>query len=420
MKGKIKQLFVIITSLFIAFLLQINVYAEDINIRYIKQIAATEDTVTVEWSTDKRCKSYLSRSYEYKSNGKYSFNYCSDTVAKEVAGARFPTYRQTVKVGNSKEYHYIRVRAVDSNGFLADEKYINVIVKLKTNNVIKLTQKSSSKDDVTLQWNLVPGAKGYRIYTIKENRLVLIKDIDNKHLSSKAKIKWSDILTSVYVVPYNAAVHSYSGLNNCSTDAKNTFTIEGRASNRLNKSDIKPPKVNIKTLDYRLFAGDHSCFVSWEDKVNGASELYEVEIRDVNSKLLSVEIKHFNNFNFLLPRANTVFKIRVRAFFYKNNGKRTYGPWSDSGYIIPQPKMSSYKPSKNIKLTWDKMTDCSYYKVFVADSMYGKYKTLKKTSNNYISINYKKYKNKYFYVVAYVQDGLKMYKSCSNWRFSLN
>ncbi len=89
-----------------------------------------------------------------------------------------------------------------------------------------------------------------------------------------------------------------------------------------------------------------------------------------------------------------MYTFRVRAYT-ELNGKKFYGPWSDSAYLFTSPTIKSFKRSgSKLKIKWEKVDGATSYSIYISTKAKSGYKKVKTVSAKKSSVTIKKFNKK--------------------------
>lgn len=166
---------------------------------------------------------------------------------------------------------------------------------------------------------------------------------------------------------------------------------------------VKPdPEDSLKAPKIKAAANVTSAKVSWTS-VSGASgyQIYRSTKKGstgIRVASPSVKTSSWTDKNLLIGKT---YYYKVRAY-KKNGSKTTYGKFSGSFAVTPKPAVPTFKLSalnNGIKVTWNKASGASGYKIYRATSKNGTYKVIKnaKSTERCYTSKYLKDKKTYYY-----------------------
>lgn len=264
--------------------------------------------------------------------------------------------------------------------------------KLVTPNISKVNFTTSS-NTVTMSWDKVANATGYRVYKY--------------NTSTK---KWQGVANT------KNTSYTFTKLN---SGTAYSFTV--RAYTTENGKDYLSPKyttfktatnpANITKASFKSSA--NSVKMSWS-KVSGATGYRVYQYNTSTNKWKAVANISGASYTFKNLKAGTTYKFTVRA--YKTLDGQTYlSPKYSTFTTSTNPATVSFKlttGSKNATVKWNKVTGATGYKVYYKTSKNGSWKCLKTVSNkttSYTKTGLTKGKTYYFTVKAYRKVGGKAY-----------
>lgn len=268
----------------------------------------------------------------------------------------------------------------------------NYTDKLVTPNISKVNFTASS-NTVTMSWDKVPGATGYRVYKY--------------NTSTK---KWQGVANT------KNTSYTFTKLN---SGTAYSFTV--RAYTEENGKDYLSPKyttfktttnpANITKVNFTSSA--NSVKMSWS-KVSGATGYRVYQYNTSTKKWKAVANISGTSYTFKNLKAGTTYKFTVRA--YKTlDGQTYFSPKYSTFTTSTNPATVNFTltaGSKKATVKWNKVTGATGYKVYYKTSKNGSWKCLKTVSNkttSYTKTGLTKGKTYYFTVKAYRAVGGKTY-----------
>lgn len=346
----------------------------------VKATAATGDSVTLSWKAVSGAKGYVVERYSASKKAYVS--------AGKTTGTSY-----TVKGLYSYTSYDFRVKAYFSEG--GDTVYsasaTKVTAKTKVGKVANLKAASKTASSVTLSWDSVRNAKGYRI---------------EQYINGK----WTK-LTSISGTSYTV-----KGLK---ASTRYSFRVRAyyNSSNYGEYSDTFKPYTNLpKVTGLKVSSTTtSSAKLSWS-KVTGATSY--VVYRSTNGKTWTkVKITTATSYTVTGLYSGTTYQFKVVAY---SNKIKTYGDYSSvvKGVTtvgkVENLKASSRKKT-SITVTWDKERGAAGYVVYVSTDGKKWTKVTTTSKNSATASNLTKNKYYYFKVRAYSKaSGSTVYGSYSS------
>lgn len=348
-------------------------------------LASGADSVNVKWNTVEGAAGY---SVYRAAGGSTEFK-----EIKTVEGAVTAYTDTSLAAGQTYSYKVAAYAMVNGAKVYGKESAVANVTPVPMTPALAVTAYTSSK--ITLGWNQIPGASGYRIYR---------------------KVSGSDSFKTIVTVKGGSKV-SYTDK---SVKAGTKYTYKMRAYTNVNGTKVwgeysaeqsVTPKMEAPAVTVSNVAQDRVT-LTWK-KVSGAEGYKILRATSINGKYK--KIKTINSTNTLsytntgLTTGNTYY-YKVYAFC-SANGKNVNGRKTEpiAVQIVPEaPTVSTEAAGATaIKLTWNKVKmpskNTGYYIYQVVD---GKDVRIKKRSNKkaYYTINNLTPGQKYtFKVAAYVK-----------------
>lgn len=232
--------------------------------------------------------------------------------------------------------------------------------------VQQITQTNATTSSVSLAWDKVQNATGYRVYVY----------------ASGWKLCGQTTTNSIKISGLNASSGEwYRVVPICVTAGG--YVVEGEAKSIYDVKTI-PAKV-AKAAPTSIYSNINVIYFGWTS-VNGADG-YQLQIQDMKGKNLLYEDQGLSTSRRLSPYwKGKVFKVRARA--YVNIGKtKKYGAWSPYSYSCESKKITAVRSysKKKISLKWKKVSGVVGYDIYIStksDSGYKKVKALGKKATS--------------------------------------
>lgn len=382
-------------------LFSISVFAEEVvvpsKVEGLKQTKATETTVSVEWDAS------------LMSGVKYEV-YLTDGLNIYPQGTTSSPSYYIGPLSGGKSYYvfvraYVSVRNEETNQFENVYGEPSRILEVVTRPGYKttITQTNATASAISLKWNPVAGADGYKIYitTSNLNSAKYLGMVRNAAATIQ-KLSASGSYT-VYVFPVR--------INEDGFVAESNFGYSYAYGLK-----TLPAKINQLEIT-RYWENSKKVVAEWTE-VN--ADGYEIQLYTYNGKKPVKKFTSRSNYVYLTNVKQTSFyKFRVRPYVMIGVTKK-YGSWSAYKEFAQPVKFSAKSgalKSKSISVKWTKMKGAKNYTIYMSTNEKGGYKkvtTTKKTSYKVKKFKKKalKYnKNYYFYVVANKKSGKKTIKS---------
>lgn len=272
-------------------------------------------------------------------------------------------------------------------------------------------QTGQTQNSITVSWNaptLSRNITGYQLYIGKSY----------SELNSRAPISLSSSASSYTFGKLSAGTEyyvrvEYSYINNYSEKTDTGVVSSGYVA-------TLPGKVQGVKQE-RWYRYIENVDASWT-KQSGVSG-YEYIIRDSKNRIKKSEKNSYGAGVDCPVKNNMLYTMVVRAYT-DINGKRYYGPWSDTAYLFTQPEVKKLS-IKNGKLTvkWKKISGVTGYDIYASTKKNTGYKKVKSVNAKKSSVTVSKFKKKkfnkkktyYVYVVAKKKVGKKVSDSGVNY-----
>ena len=421
-------------------------------VKSLKTTAQTTSTITLSWKKVSKATGY--RVYIYNSSTK-KYEYYGQTKTNSI----------TIKGLKASKQYKIKVRAYRTvNGTKYFGSYSSILTTAtKPSKVKNLTAKSQNTNSITLTWNKVTRATGYRVYMYnsstgkyeyygysttnsitvkglkasKEYKFKVrayktadgtkyfgsyssvlttatkpskVKNVTVKsQATSTIKLSWTKVTraTGYRVYIYNSSTGKYEYYGYSTT---NSITIEDLKSSKIYKIKIRAYKTSDGTKYYGSYSDvieattkpskvknltassqtTSTVTLSWDSVARATG--YRVYV--YNSSTKSYEYYGYSTTNSLtiedLSSAKE-YKVKVRA--YKTlDGTRYYGSYSDVVTVATKPSKVqnvtvTSTTTSSIKISWDKVTRASGYRVYVYSEYSQSYKYYKQTTSTSLTIS---------------------------------
>lgn len=357
--------------------------SQDIKVKKVENVVIKniyEDGAYITWN-----KAENATGYEvWLAKGSQKYTYIDNTTKTNMSISELESntnYKVVVVAYNDSGKN--KVYAPDSSVVSFTTKQDETVAQVKN-----LTTKVSD-NTVTLSWTRIPQVTGYDIYLAEGN---------NKFKYKKTvKINSATLENLEYDTTYKVKVCAYKEING--------KEIEGPYSTI---KTFTTPKENIKNIQgfYVEVKHRNEAYLQWwaNDNVDG----YEVWLSE-NGGSFKKESKDSEESNYILYdlEYNTNYKVKVRAFVYKN-GKKVYGDFSsiksfktekynkqeDSPNVGKVKNVSYYVVKDSVFLSWDKVSNADGYEIeFTVPGLGGATKITTKTNSREISgLTEKEYK----------------------------
>lgn len=275
-----------------------------------------------------------------------------------------------------------------------------IIAVTAPNNISALYQTGAAANSVTVSWPASQGASGYMVY--------VGTDSNRQYIGTTAATSYAvGGLTAnteyrINVVPFKSngkgfnQTWEYRYLTTCTTPGK-----------------IKNVKVVASDETKNKYQ------VQWSQDGADKATGFEIMVVNKNGKKIAMntETAYLSTVFQNNKMRTQAWKVKVRGYVALSNGTRAYGDWSAVKLVVPNASIQKIKLvnrySRDVKITWKKVSGAKSYTVYYKSKATGKFKkaaTVKGTS--YTIKNATKYKNYYVYVQANkVKVGKKKYNS---------
>ena len=372
---------------------------------------ADEDYIGLYWN-EVQYADYYEVQYSKKPNEGF--------LTKKAEGYYFDQYNPYYLNGLAAgTVYYVRVRAVNEDVDSGKKSYGTFSDVLKTatcpkKRVSGLKQTKATDTSVTIKWDPVPAATGYRIVIDHRRTVDVTKTtvtlIQLENYSSYELMIYPYMLLDGKNIGVNEDEYSDSDIYVDDRDERSVITVY--------TNPPAPKKINAYG-DYKSC----SASITWS-----ANEYHlPLEYRLYNEKGKKIKQKKFyDNSSMAIIELynlgrNKVYGFDVR-YAMKENGKTYYSKWSDKVYFACANYKTSIKWKKKTKatVTWKKVKGVGRYTVYISKAYGGGYKKVGTTKKNKITIKKfgkKKisYKQGYWVVIkAYKKVGKKWRLACES------
>lgn len=392
MKKIINKVLLAILIMLIVMIVPNYAKAANVSVAKVKSVKViTKETTSLKLSWKKVSKATAYRVYVYN-NSKNKYEY--------VAKAKSNTY--ILKNLKSSQKYKIKIRAYRT---VNNKKYFGAYSSVLTTNtkptqVINLKVTAQADTSLTLSWNKVARATGYKVYLYNETT----KKYDEKATVSSNLAKITGLIQSQ---TYKIRVRAFKTLNNkksygAYSTVISTFTVPSKIYGvKVSSSSISSIKLTWNSISR---VDGYSVY-----KYNASSKAYE---KVINTTKNEYEITGLD------PATGYNFKVRA----YKlSDGIKHYGAYSDIlGTATLPNKVTDLKVSgvseNSIQVTWSKVDKASGYAVYVYNQKSQSFKKYKTTTSNSMKITDLDAARFYkIYVKAYATiDGVNYYSKASN------
>lgn len=257
--------------------------------------------------------------------------------------------------------------------------------------------------------------------------------------TNAAKIKWNivDGVTGYQLFRATEENGSYGWIKNCTTNEVNNYSltpgadywykvrayIEYGDGTRIYGDYSSPVSVHIlgKINNLKIYGQDTNCAKLTWDKVDGATG-YQV-FRTIAGSGTYTWVKNATTnevANYSLAPGTTYY-YKIRAYLDMPDGTRAYGQYSEGEKInilaaVGVPIVNAL--GKNMRLEWNRVTDCTGYQVFYKKAgTEHEWAWLKNTENiNVVHYDVERKTDYYYKVRAYLdqENGIRAYGQFSN------
>ena len=372
------KILLIIIALFFIVILPNYANAAKVSVGKVKGLKVNKissDYVKISWNRVSNVKGYKVYLYDYSSN---KYKYYKTTTSKSM----------TVKNLKTASKYKVRVRAYKT---VKNKKYhgsysTSIKVTTKPGQVKKLKSPTQTTSTINLTWSKVSGATRYRVY-ICDNNNNKYKYYGNSKTNSitlknlKATQRYKIKVRAYKLVGNTKYYGSYSSVLEVATRPTQVKNLKCTAQS---EKDLKLSWNRVsKASGYRIYI------------YNESKKAYEYKTTTTSTTIKITNLKQAKK-----------YQIRVRA--YKKAGSVKYcGSYSSPILVATKPtKISGLKVSSNlitsIKLTWNKISGATGYKIYMYNSKTKNYEYCGKSYTNSFNVTNLSYGTEYkFKVRAY-------------------
>lgn len=366
------------------------------NVSGLKFVSATTSTVDITWSklTASPARGYVIYRKNAKT-GKYD-------VVKYVTSVNTLKYRLTGLSAGSSNSIGVAAYVKTSDGKVVAGAMTKLTVVTAPGKAGGITYTARTDRSITLRWNSVSGATGYRVYYKTKNGKTLTKQV----------AAGSGKTTSVKITGLSA-VTSYTFCIKAYKRQSSSIVVWGGSS--ANKAIATTPG-SVRNL--RVTKRSNSTIsLSW-NSVSNADGYYVYKYNTKTGKWnLKKTIRTRKTTTFVGSQlaAGTTHKYKVVAYKYVNRVLVTNAGSTVASITTPAtPAISAAAGANKATVAWRKVSGASGYVLYMSTSKNGKYtkvKTLSSASVKYVKTGLKKGNKYYFKLVAYKTYGGRNYYS---------
>ncbi len=242
----------------------------------------------------------------------------------------------------------------DFNFAVSDVTYNNYIYRPVEN--ITTTAKDTS---ITLNWDKVPGATGYRVYVKSGSSWKALKT------TTARKYTAEDLSSGT---AYTFAIKSYSKASGKTVWASKYSTVKATTQLGVTTSLKSTTTNNSATLNWTAVNGATGYRVFVKNNTTGK---WDIAVRTTGKKTTATVEN-------LEPGKKYTFAVRA----YLNNGSIVWAPKYKSINTVTKPgvtdKVTSTSTENSVTLNWNKVPGATGYRIYVVKD--GKWKALKTTT----------------------------------------
>lgn len=352
--------------------------------RNLMQTLGSEDTIALSWGAVVGADGY--KVYQYTADGTLENSYTSEV----------PEYT-VVDLKKGKTYYYkVRSYSIYIDESKKYSKYTSKLAAYTTpKDVTGFGTAARTDTTVTLEWDKVSNASGYRVRMYNE---------DTEEYETV-----KNVYTNSYTMEDLDPAASYKVMVQAFASMNGETKLFGDYSKETTIYTQPKQVTGLKISDLQK----KSISVSWsrQSGVGG----YRVYLYNHKKKLISKTDTTDNFFLFKGLTTGTKYFVKVRAFYPKESGALIYGELTSNMEITTLPAKVTGIKQKDVEtdrltLTWKKKIGATGYKVYLYDPSTKEYKKIKTTNETTYTIKRlipgKTYKVK---VIAYVVNGTKKY-----------
>ncbi|MCR4674191.1 MAG: fibronectin type III domain-containing protein [Lachnospiraceae bacterium] len=403
----------------------------------LTQTDSSTDSVTFSWSAATYSGSSITPVYYYKQIAKdASFTQIVETAGPQSLVDTTVTYQfdgldpgttYYVRVGSSMTY----TSAYTSTATVLDEittnqKWSDVleVVTSPKDATITLKQTAATTTSISLSWDTVSGANGYRLCYWK---YLGESDSDAKEIILTSNSKKLTGLKKNTKYSFRVYALRTSG----------TYTAEGSYGQLLGVG-VRPTKMSgVDVVSFHQKASKHNFKFEFDERDSASIYKYEVYRYDGKKLISGTTTSTSNRINSKTlsksKNVNCFYYLRVRAGVKLSSGTYSWGSWSDAKYFsrLDGENVKLKKSGSGMKVSWKKVKGATGYIIYVGRSTkanaavsYKKVatvsgnktfsKTLSKKTMNSKKVPFTPGKYYYVRVVAVKKVNGKTYKSVIN------
>jgi len=329
-------------------------------VKNLKVESQTDISINLTWSKVSKATGY--RVYKYNSS-KEKYELYKDLKTNKI----------TIKNLKSSEAYKFKVRAYKTvKGKNEYGIYSDVLSTATKPIVVKNVKvKSQTDNSISLTWDIVKRATGYRVYIYNAS-----KDSYDYHSYSKTNSITLQKLKPATV--YRIRVRAYKQVD--------STRVLGPNPEKTLETFTKPSEVtNFIETENTLT----SLKLSW-DKMSDLAE-YEIYMYNSSSKKYEYMDKTLNtSYEVLNLKYANGYKFRIRAYI-TINGKEYYGDYIGLQAGTLPNKVTGLKSTEqtqtSITIEWDELEEANGYAVYIFSDTSQSYKLHKKTKENNMIIN---------------------------------